>query len=115
MMCYSYFKKNKYILKIYPKIYSSPTFNEFNTLLPVKLLRLCNTMYIGNIYTYRYTCGSYVDLSTQEFIVNNELTNSHSFALAILFDSTKKPLYKNPLPSELDQTLVKPKKRFTSV
>lgn len=78
-------------------------------------MRLCKTLYIGNVYTHRYTSGSYIDLSTQEFIVNNELTNSHLFALAILFDITKKPLCKNPLPFELDQTLVKPKERFTSV
>jgi len=41
---------------------------------------------------YRQTCGSYIDLSTQEFTENNELTKSHLFAFAIVFDLTKKPL-----------------------
>lgn len=48
-------------------------------------------------------------------IYSEQAALSHLFTLLILFWYHQKPFYKTPLPSELDQTLVKPKQRFTSV
>lgn len=47
-------------------------------------------------------------------IYSEQAALSHLFTLLILFWYHQKPFYKTPLPSELDQTLVKPNKRFTS-